>query len=210
MNPQIPCSELERLLFDDAPQGDLTSKSLGLADRSGRMVFSARNAMVAALTAEAAAILEMAGARVALGVENGQALAPEPRFFRARPCRRVAARLESRADADRNLVRSRHVRTRNRGRGARRRAGHLRRLHPEKHARRERFAVAAVKAGGAVMHRLGLSETILVFPEHRAFLAGESLSDIAARLRRAAPEKKLVIEVGNVEDGWPPRRPVST
>jgi hypothetical protein len=34
----------------------------------------------------------------------------------------------------------------------------------------KQFAVAAVKAGGAVMHRLGLSETVLVFPEHRAFL----------------------------------------
>ena len=27
-----------------------------------------------------------------------------------------------------------------------------------------------VWAGGAVMHRLGLSETLLVFPEHRSFL----------------------------------------
>ena len=63
------------------------------------------------------------------------------------------------------------------------------------------FAVAAVKAGGAVMHRHGLSETILVFPEHRAFLPADSLEDIATRLRRAAPEKKLVIEVAGVADG---------
>jgi molybdenum transport protein len=34
---------------------------------------------------------------------------------------------------------------------------------------RKRFAVAAVKAGDAVMHRLGLSEAVLVSPEHRAF-----------------------------------------
>jgi molybdenum transport protein len=51
------------------------------------------------------------------------------------------------------------------------------------------------------MHRLGLSETILVFPEHRAFLAGETPADMAARLRRAAPEKMLAIEVKTCADG---------
>jgi molybdenum transport protein len=56
------------------------------------------------------------------------------------------------------------------------------------------FAVAAVKAGGAVMHRLGLSETVLVFPEHCAFLGEQSLAGAVERLRRAAPEKRLVIQ----------------
>lgn len=59
----------------------------------------------------------------------------------------------------------------------------------------KRFAAAAVKAGGAVMHRLGQSETVLVFPEHRAFLGELPLFQAVQRLRRAAPEKKLVIEV---------------
>jgi molybdenum transport protein len=62
------------------------------------------------------------------------------------------------------------------------------------------FAVAAVKASGAAMHRLGLSETVLVFPEHRAFLGEEMLAEFADRLRRAAPEKKLVIEVTTLKD----------
>jgi molybdenum transport protein len=53
----------------------------------------------------------------------------------------------------------------------------------------------AIRAGGAVPHRLGLSETILVFAEHRAFLPGVSFKEIAARLRHEAPEKKLAIEV---------------
>jgi molybdenum transport protein len=61
------------------------------------------------------------------------------------------------------------------------------------------FAVAAVRAGGAVMHRLGLSESILVFPEHRGFLRDESLAASVARLRGAAPEKKLVIEVNDID-----------
>jgi molybdenum transport protein len=62
------------------------------------------------------------------------------------------------------------------------------------------YAIRAVRAGGAVMHRLGLSETVLVFPEHRAFLGGEPLSETVRRLRRSAPEKKLVIEVASIDD----------
>ena len=61
----------------------------------------------------------------------------------------------------------------------------------------KRFAVAAVKAGGAVMHRLGLSETVLVFPEHCAFLGKEPFVGLAEKLRRAAPEKRG-IHAGNV------------
>jgi molybdenum transport protein len=53
----------------------------------------------------------------------------------------------------------------------------------------KRFAVAVVKAGGAVMHRLGLSETVLVFPEHCAFLGREPFVGLVEKLRRAAPEK---------------------
>jgi nicotinate-nucleotide pyrophosphorylase len=50
------------------------------------------------------------------------------------------------------------------------------------------LAVAAIKAGGAVPHRLGLSETILLFPEHRAFLSDADLADTARSLRSRAPE----------------------
>ena len=58
------------------------------------------------------------------------------------------------------------------------------------------MSVKAVKAGGAVMHRLGLSETLLLFAEHRLFL-DEAPAQTVARLRRAQPEKKIVVEVGD-------------
>jgi molybdenum transport protein len=58
----------------------------------------------------------------------------------------------------------------------------------------------AIKAGGAIPHRLGLSETILVFAEHRVFLPDASFKELAARLRREAPEKKPGIEVASVEE----------
>jgi molybdenum transport protein len=61
-------------------------------------------------------------------------------------------------------------------------------------------AIKSILAGGATPHRLGLSETILVFPEHRAFLGDRSLSDIVADLHAHAPEKKIVVEVLSLDE----------
>ena len=63
------------------------------------------------------------------------------------------------------------------------------------------LSLKALMAGGGVPHRLGLSETILVFAEHRAFLGGEPPAATIARLRRGAPERAAVVEVASVEEG---------
>jgi molybdenum transport protein len=56
-----------------------------------------------------------------------------------------------------------------------------------------------VLAGGGVPHRLGLSDSLLVFPEHRAFLESD-LSESMKRLKAACPEKKLVAEVNSIDE----------
>ncbi|MEA3643921.1 MAG: ModD protein, partial [Lamprobacter sp.] len=63
-----------------------------------------------------------------------------------------------------------------------------------------RLAVKAFKAGGAVMHRNGLSETLLIFAEHRLFLGDEPPKETLARLRRQCPEKRVVVEVATPEE----------
>jgi len=62
------------------------------------------------------------------------------------------------------------------------------------------LSAKAVRCGGAVMHRLGLSETLLVFPEHRSFIAPERQADAIANLRRCQPEKRVVVEVGSADE----------
>jgi molybdenum transport protein len=202
MSPPLSRGELERLLFDDAPYGDLTTETLGIGAAPGCMTFSARGDMVAALTAEAAIILELAGATVERFVEDGVSLrAGAPILSANGP---AGALLRGWKVAQTLIEIWSGVAT-----SAQAIVEAARAVSPDICIACTRknvpgvkpFAVAAVKAGGAVMHRLSLSETILVFPEHRAFLPKESLGQLAARLRRAAPEKKLVIEVGAVEDG---------
>ena len=61
------------------------------------------------------------------------------------------------------------------------------------------LSVKAIKAGGGIMHRLGLSETLLVFAEHRLFL-NDTPAATLAQLRRAQPEKKIIVEVADPEE----------
>ena len=193
-------SELERLLADDVPFGDLTTNQLGLANASGRMDFRARSPMVAALVEAAARILELAGAQVTLSARSGATLTAGARILSAQgpaPALlqgwKVAQTLieiwSGVASATRDIV------------------DEARAVAPEicvactrkNTPGTKRFAAAAVEAGGAVMHRLGLSETILVFPEHLAFLPGVTLEEVAKKLRRQLPEKKIALEVKNHE-----------
>ena len=58
-----------------------------------------------------------------------------------------------------------------------------------------RLTTKAFRAGGAVMHRLGLSETLLVLAEHRMFVGREAPEETLAPPRRQCWEKCIVIEV---------------
>lgn len=66
-----------------------------------------------------------------------------------------------------------------------------------------RFVVRneATLAGGAMPHRLGLGETILVFPQHRALLGGwDEVGQAVARHKHAMCEKKIVIEADGLDE----------
>jgi molybdenum transport protein len=193
-------AELERLLEDDVPYGDLTTETLAIGAAAGVMAFSARSPMVLALVEDAAAIIELAGCRVEMVASSGTRLAPGAPILTAYgPAAgllrgwKVAQTLieiwsgvasETRAIVD----------------AARAVAPRIAVACTRKNVPgTKRFAVASVRAGGGAMHRLGLSETVLVFPEHRAFLDEMPLFEVVERLRKGAPEKKLVVEVTGID-----------
>ena len=65
----------------------------------------------------------------------------------------------------------------------------------------KKIAIKAITAGGALPHRLGLSETVLVFKQHTAFLGGlESFIGTVAELKIKARETKIIIEADTVEE----------
>lgn len=64
-----------------------------------------------------------------------------------------------------------------------------------------KIAIKAIMAGGALPHRLGLSETVLVFKQHCAFLGGlEKFLATMEELRRRAPETKIIVEADTPEE----------
>ena len=58
---------------------------------------------------------------------------------------------------------------------------------------------AAVRAAGGIVHRYGLSDSVLVFEQHRVFCPSPDAA--VARLKRSAPERKIAVEVDSIEEG---------
>jgi len=194
--------ELEKLFADDVPYGDLTSLALGIGNQPATMTFQARDAMILAEAESAAGLLDIAGCATKLSARSGTALKAGALILEATG---PAAAIHQGWKAAQTLIEIwSGVAT-----AARAIVDAATAVSPGIVVACTRknvpgvksHAVRAVRAGGAVMHRLGLSETILVFPEHRVFLGFEPLPETVKRLRHAAPEKKLVIEVASVADG---------
>ncbi|WP_153117645.1 ModD protein [Rhodocyclus tenuis] len=195
--PVLGDDALLRLLEDDVGGGDLSTEALAIGGQRGSLGFYARQAMTVCAVEEAARLFALAGARVAAGAAvSGQLLAPGDRFLEvsgsAESLHRVwktaqvlvewASGIASAASA---LVAA---------------AGDVPVACTRKNVPGTKtLSVKAVRAGGATMHRLGLSETLLLFAEHRLFLS-EAPAATVQRLQRREPEKKVVVEVGSVEE----------
>jgi molybdenum transport protein len=65
----------------------------------------------------------------------------------------------------------------------------------------KRFVTRALLCGGAMPHRLGLSETVLVFDQHRALYPDtEAFAAALKVLKSRCVEKKLTVESESVDD----------
>jgi molybdenum transport protein len=197
----LPPAFLDRLLAEDVPNGDLTTLALGIGGAPGRMEFRARDDMVVAGIEIAADMIGRAGADAWVLVPSGSKAEAEALLLSAngpaaalhqswKAAQTLTEILSGIATATRALVDAVEAQ------GANVRVACTRKTVPGA----RQLSMIAIRAGGAVPHRFGLSETILVFAEHRVFLPGVSLKEMAARLRREAPEKKLAIEVTTVPE----------
>lgn len=184
------------LLADDAPMGDLSTRSLGIGEQAARLSMRARQAMTVCGGEEAQRLFELAGARASLHRPSGQPAQPGELLLRAhgsagqlhRAWKTAQTLLEwasGLATATAALVAA---------------AGGVPLACTRKNVPGAKaLSVKAVLAGGGVMHRLGLSESLLVFAEHRCFL-DEAPAATVQRLRRRQPEKKIVVEVAGVDE----------
>lgn len=67
--------------------------------------------------------------------------------------------------------------------------------------RTKELALKAVYAGGGAHHRLGLSDSILVFEQHRAFFENDAAFEAQfKKMKQKYLEKKIVVEVVSLEE----------
>ena len=194
-------AEIDHLLAEDVPYGDLTTRSLGIGDEPGRMVFRARAAMVAAATEEAARLLQRVGAKVESVRSSGTAMEAGAVLLEAfgpasgllmgwKVAQTLVESASGIAGAAQRIVTAAQAVAPGIS------VACTRKTFPGTKA----VAIKAIMAGGAVAHRLGLSESVLLFPEHRVFRPDQPLAEMIAALPRASPERKIVVEVNAIDD----------
>jgi molybdenum transport protein len=195
----IPDSDIERFIEEDLPYGDLTSHLLGIGESSGRISFSTREDTTLCCTEEAARVLQKCGAAVSFCLASGTRLAPGSEFLTAQGNARslhagwkVALNLLEYASGI--ASRTRRIVEKTRAVNPALSVVTTRKAFPGT----KKISIKAIVAGGALPHRLGLSETILVFKQHTAFLGGlETFLGTVSELRSKARENKIIVEADN-------------
>lgn len=199
--PVLADHELHRLLAEDVPFGDLTTESLGITAEAGGIRFFARDAMTVCGVEEAVRLFALCGAEAEPMLASGTEAVPGTLLLEGKgsagSLHRGWKTAQTLMEWCGGIASS-----------AAAIAAAARRGHPDAIVAGTRknvpgnrkLAVKAFKAGGAIMHRNGLSETVLIFAEHRQFLGGEPPAATLARLRRLCPEKRIVVEVATTEE----------
>lgn len=198
----IADSDVERLLLEDVAMGDVTTRSLDLAQQPGTIRYILRQRSRISGTALAARILRKCGAEIDVCAENGNDLDAGACLLKARG--RVDALHQGWKVAQNILEWSCGV--------ASAMANMLhkaRTVHPDVQIACTRksipgtrlLATQAVLDGGGLIHRCGTAETVLLFANHRRFFPQPfDWQRHIATLRSRAPEKKIVVEADNMTE----------
>lgn len=200
--PQFSDTELDRILRDDCPYSDPTTEGLGIAGVAAKATLTARDDMVVCAVEDAARMFELGGARARPRVVTGQKVragalllevegpagAIHRSYKMAQTLMELLSGIATAAGAMVEAAQAANPRTRV--------ACTRKHMPGMKH-----HALRAIEAGGAVPHRLGLSDYLLVFEEHRTLLdPALPLADHLARLKAHAPERRLAVEAAGIAE----------
>ncbi len=199
---QLSDTDIERFIEEDMPYGDLTTLLLGIGQVEGEITFTSRETTTLCCTEEAARVLERCGAAVTscmlsgttvdAGVvilaANGPAGALHAGWKVALNLLEYASGIATRTRNIVNMVTEvkpgiRVVTTRKSFPGT------------------KKISIKAIIAGGALPHRLGLSESVLVFRQHTAFCGGlDNFLQTITDLKAKTPEHKIIVEAETAEE----------
>ena len=196
---RISRARIEELIAEDVPYFDLTCEVLGIGGEPGEMEYFTREDCVVAGAEVVAQMAEVLGCSVGDAVPSGRLVAAGDVLMRVRGSSAalhqlwkvglntfdhlsaVATKTRAMVDAaHRGNPRCEILTTRKSMPGA------------------KDLLTLATRAGGAYPHRLGLSETVLVFDQHLEFCGGfDRFVERLPELRSRCIEKKLFVEAGS-------------
>jgi len=192
---------LENIIKEDIPYIDLTSLILGINNQKGEIKFISRENAVISGSEEVVRIFNKLGIKNKTVLPSGTLVKSGDIIIHAQGnvdalhmgwkvsmnileyCSGIATRTKRLVDKAKGINPHIEIVT-------------TRKMFPGT----KEFSVKAIIAGGAYPHRLGLSETVLIFKQHLNFIGGipglvENLKVIKAR----ACEKKVIVEVKDFE-----------
>lgn len=189
-------ARIDAFIEEDVPYIDLTCEVLGIRNQPGEMEYFTRESCVLAGTDIARRIMRNFDCEVLAFSEDGQLVSAGQTFFTVRGaaadlhaawkvCLNVFDHLSAVATKTRSMVDEVHA------------------VNPECEVLTTRKSMpgakdlltCAVMAGGAFPHRLGLSETVLVFEQHLSFFGGfNRFVEELPRIKARCVEKKLFVE----------------
>lgn len=192
-------SAIDRWIEEDYPGFDLTSQLLQVEKVDAVISFSARNETVLCGVSEAVAVFRKLGARIEQSLTDGAAVAPGALIFRAyghgavlHAGWRVALNLLEYASGI--ATRTAQLVAQAQPFGDVLVCG-TRKAFPGG----RKLSQRALIAGGGVMHRLGVGETVLIFPHHYNLISFDQFLKQLPQIKRAAREKKIGVEVETLE-----------
>ncbi len=189
-------NDIDRLIEDDVPAGDMTTSLLKLRGKHGRICLSARQEMTVCCTEEVSRMYHKAGLYVRYAVASGIRLAEGERILEAEGdagalhliWRTGSAMIEFASGiasrTSRLVTLAKTVNPSISVAGTRKHPPYLKKV-----------ALKGLLAGGGVPHRTGLSDTVLIFREHMLFTGGyENLKETIADVKKQQKERKVVVE----------------
>ena len=195
-------SDIDRLIEDDLPAGDMTTFLLDLAGMNGSIALIARNPMIACCTEEVVRLYKKVGLDVEYFVPSGTRMQPGEKLIEAKgdasaihviwrtgsAMIEFASGIAGRTDKLVNIARKENPGISIAGT----------RKHPPFV---KKMALKALMAGGGVPHRTGLSDTVLIFREHLLFTGGyENLPLVISSVKEKMKERKIVVEAHSMEE----------
>lgn len=198
----IPDSLIDNIIKEDMPYSDITTHLLGIDNKIGKISYYSRNEGVISGVSVAEKIFNKLGAKVKFSLKDGAKVSKGDKILECLGSAEVLHAgwkvslntleyLSGISSMCSNMVEKARKINPNVMLAATRKSMPLSR----------QLVTLAFLAGGVEPHRLGLSETILIFKQHLEFCGGFSnLENTVKNSQHKAYEKKIILETENYDD----------